>query len=377
MDCLINYIGVEDCQFAPSPTGLYLQQLPGMEFEQIEKISSPEQGGWAGVWADIQGRAARTFRRDVIAEFNRRTQETYKLKQITQSLDMGKWVSLSKNLTPNSGGWYGHTIELNNPEDVCVCSNMQVIYIQTVKVYCTGSILKVVVVDADYGNVYFTTTVSAPTNGWNIVTVEQEFWDARRLYVLAQTNEADKVSQNISQFNLMGFADDVSCSNCTANVGAFGFYRGWAGGCDCVSQVQGVSMAETINQANCEEAVLGTNIYGVSAVFTIRCGYGGLVCNNRDTFADAWRLRLAIEVLTQRIYSNRLNNWTTIDKDKAKKLRKEFDAMFYGGRYKESAEDTGIMYEGALELAVRGIYLNKADCCLQLDAPWVQREVIL
>ena len=351
---------------------MYLQDLIGMEFEQIEKISSPEQGGYAAVWDDVQNRAVRTFRRDVIGQFNNRAQEAYKLKQVVQTVDMSKYLDIVQEPTTNSyPNWYGHTIELNNQDDQCVCSNMQTIYVQEINYYITGSSptpVDLAVIDADLGNILWEVSVTGQA-GWNKQVVEMEFWDSRRVFVVMNGDMSTFASQNISDFNLMGFYQDLACGDC-AGVSGYGFwFNGW-GACDCTSQVQGV-----VYSGNPQTPAYGLNIFGVSAVFSIRCSYGGVICKNKDHFADAWKLCLALEMLNQRIYTSRLNRWTTVDIDKAKELMAVFEAQYRGGKaVNDKGEVFGREYEGALESAVRSIYLNTSDCCIQCDSDYVWRE---
>lgn len=71
LDCLINYIGLKVCGSETAPSGLYINSLPGISLESIEKIADAEQLTYVGVWNDVQTEAAQRFYIDVITELTK------------------------------------------------------------------------------------------------------------------------------------------------------------------------------------------------------------------------------------------------------------------------------------------------------------------
>lgn len=62
MDCLIDYIGLQACQNQVVPqSGLYINGLPGITLESIDKIATADQITYMGVWRDVQAEAALEF----------------------------------------------------------------------------------------------------------------------------------------------------------------------------------------------------------------------------------------------------------------------------------------------------------------------------
>jgi uncharacterized protein YlbG (UPF0298 family) len=51
------------------------------------------------------------------------------------------------------------------------------------------------------------------------------------------------------------------------------------------------------------------------------CDPEKICCDNIEIFADAWLYCLGVELMIERLYSTRLNRFTTIDKDQASELR--------------------------------------------------------
>lgn len=76
------------------------------------------------------------------------------------------------------------------------------------------------------------------------------------------------------------------------------------------------------------------------------CDYEGLICNNKALLKKAWQYLLGNQLMIYRLYSNRLNRYTTVDLETAGKLKD-----FYQ-----------IEYESALKQAVQLIDISDCDC---------------
>lgn len=60
--CLINYVGIKICQDSVScDSGIYINTLPGICLEMIEKTATEDQISYAGLWADAQDEAWALF----------------------------------------------------------------------------------------------------------------------------------------------------------------------------------------------------------------------------------------------------------------------------------------------------------------------------
>jgi hypothetical protein len=73
MDCFIDYIGLSLCAGAYSApaSGIYINSLPGLNIESIDKVADQEQINYLGVWRDVNTNAVQQFRIDVIAEMRK------------------------------------------------------------------------------------------------------------------------------------------------------------------------------------------------------------------------------------------------------------------------------------------------------------------
>jgi hypothetical protein len=354
MKCLIDFIGPYQGCYAPVPlSGMYLTQLPGIEFANIDQIANADQVTWQGVWDDLQATASDTFREDVIEEFGKR----FMLKQITQSVDLGKAYDTTV-LTPVAAGLQaGILIESVLPGNQCAMSNLLQIYVQTINFFWSGTnpnpAFEVYFKDADLGTIEFQVAGASVVPGWNQIWIDRTFV-ATRLFVIVDGNFDDYVNLDISEF----FLDTLGNPN-------FGMYNSWAGA-GCQSRIRGAKLVSGVDSE-------GSNTFGLSAQISAKCNWDQVICTNKRQFASAWQHCLAIEYLNYRISSSRLNRWKTIDKGAAIKLQELYTHKYRGGK----DEKTGLEYPGKLQNAITWIEVDDSDCCLKNNNRLISRETQL
>lgn len=73
LNCFINHIGLSFCEgvYNAAPSGIYLNSLPGINIEYIDKIADSEQITYLGVWDDVQNSAVAQFKLDVMSEISK------------------------------------------------------------------------------------------------------------------------------------------------------------------------------------------------------------------------------------------------------------------------------------------------------------------
>lgn len=85
MECLIDYIGFINCADQPeSESGLYINTLPGISLEMVDKVANSEQVTYVSVWNDAQQEASLRFK----ADFMRAVNECYELSRKCDYEDM-------------------------------------------------------------------------------------------------------------------------------------------------------------------------------------------------------------------------------------------------------------------------------------------------
>ena len=88
------------------------------------------------------------------------------------------------------------------------------------------------------------------------------------------------------------------------------------------------------------------------------CDYDTLICNNAEGLYLAWKYLLGVHVMSFRIYSPRLNWFTTVSIEDAKELEGVYQAK----------------YEDALKAAIA--VMDTSECCLRCD-PYPKRVMWL
>lgn len=71
LDCFIDLVGINICEGQEKPAGGYLNSLPGISLQSIDKIADSEQITFKGVWDDVQESALQQFRIDVLDEIKK------------------------------------------------------------------------------------------------------------------------------------------------------------------------------------------------------------------------------------------------------------------------------------------------------------------
>jgi hypothetical protein len=325
LNCLKGHIGIEGCSQSTPVSGLYINRLPGIELEALDKIATHDQVNFEGVWDDIEERAVRRFRNEAVKMFSKR----YKLKTITQSVDVEKKIDTSST-TASGTDYRGYVLELNREDDDYVASNLQSIYIQTLPLYLSGAVNTTVkIFDLDTEAELFSLDVTG-VSGWNTVRVDETF-TSRRLYVVYDATNVTSVEQDITKLKeaVLYNGSEYHCLCYSGNINI---------------EIRGAS--STI--ADKYNITFGEDTFGLSGVFSVLCSFDSLICNNLTVFeTPLWYLEAA-EFCFERRFTSRLNKYTLMNKDKAKELQEEYEKRFLD----------------ELDTVVEGISLDLKDYCL-------------
>ena len=322
MECLIDYIGLRGCGTSEPESGLFINELYGVQFESIQKIADSEQKTFQGVWDDVQVRGIHKMSTAVTNYFRSK----YQIKKVSDTFNLGK--ILESTTTAPSAEYRGFFIETQYN------SNFTNIYVQSVNLYLASpanTTLKIF--DTLTGEELYTTSITGVA-GWNLVKINKTF-RAENIFVGYDATAITSTNMKIDEI----VRGEFEC-----------FCNDWF---NCEAKVRGGSLVSPYTDV--EEV---NNTYGLSSVFGVRCSYDNLVCDNKDVFKVALWYLLGHELMNERIYTPRLNRFTTIDLDKAKALRDEFKNE----------------YEKELMNAIQGIKLNTNDCCLECDAQITYKE---
>jgi hypothetical protein len=99
------------------------------------------------------------------------------------------------------------------------------------------------------------------------------------------------------------------------------------------------------------EGNLNNGDTGLSVTFNLECSVSNFVCQRIDSFKDAFLYKLGVEFCNERIYSDRINRYTLMDRDEAEKLRTEFQ----------------MQYEELIEAALKDLQVRESDECFECN----------
>lgn len=292
MRCLHNYIGVKGCSDVV-PDGGYVHQLPGLTSEAFDKIANSDQKTYVGVFNDVQASSISSFRTALTAKLA----ERYKINTLNQSIEMSRY--LNSDIHTADTKYRGVLLNSN--------SVFNSFYIHSISIHCGADVsdVEVVAIDVRTGDKLWTKNVQLE-EGWNNIMVKDLF-HCGSLFVAYD-------STNIDSHSITVGGEEDGCS-------------------------------APINTPDL--ITVGSDTYGMSLIYSRRCTFDALVCNNIDLFGQAYKMLFAATYCSFRIHSKRSNLWT-LDIESAKELKDYYDAEF----------------DKEIERSVAGVTLNISDGCI-------------
>jgi hypothetical protein len=320
MNCLTDYIGLRGCSSSIPPSGLYVNDLPGISLKQIVSLTNEEEKTYLELWEMIQRRAQNRFSLDVREQMGK----AYKIKSINQGININGISTGTGTATEPNGTYYGFTLEYDTMDTGNVPSPLTYMHIQQIKFYSeiSGN-YNIEFIDIDAKTTIYSIYADLSIGG-NMIEVNTTFTNVGRLFVGIQIPENDN-------YTSIKTTDDYWTGCCGVLVRGATFYDG------------------TFS--------FKSELFGFSPIFTIGCSWDGLICQNKNIFSRPYWYLLGIEVLTEVIYSTKLNQFTTVNLQKANELRTEYQ----------------VEYMKALTQVAEGMNLD-CDCCLECSGSVQLRE---
>lgn len=329
MTCLQDYIGLRGCGAAVPPSGLYVNDLPGISLKQLVNLTNEEETTYVQLWDVIQKRAMNRFSLDVREAMGK----YYKLNSLMQGVNFGKQVGSPISIPDE---YIGFTIELiDNETYEYVPSPLASIHIQELRFYAAepANQQDFLIYDINTGSLLFSTKVDLVL-GWNVIPVNKTFHN--------------DYSVNSWRLGCFHFVTDMGGALSTDVPNNHQFP-----GC-CDVRVRGAYFNGTATDQN---ITYTSNSYGLTGTFSIICSWDAVICQNKTLFSRAFWYLCGIELLTEQLYSTKLNLFTTTNLQRAKELREEYQ----------------VEYSKSLEQVAGGFKLN-CDCCIDCAGQVQLRE---
>lgn len=328
MECLRDYITVTVCGGTSSTSGLSLDVLELVNLKALSSIADDQQETFNGVMNDIQSRAMLRFKDDIRAEFYKR----YRIKNLLKSYNLKR--DLLTDTLLNGLPTCGLFISQNSDSNQDFHKPFQSIFIQSVSFYAEvagSNTLKIF--DLDTGEGIFTKAVTLSI-GWNVINIETDlsglyYNNPQRVYIAIDSNAINVYSRTLSNT----IDEDGGCGLTVSGA---------------------KTTVKTISQSiELTDLTLSSELYGMSAVFSLRCSFDSIVCNNRELFKRAWLYCLGVEFIRELLNTDRLNKYSLLSKQKAT----------------ESLERFTTDYKESLMQSTDGVQLSQSGCCIECNAP--------
>lgn len=324
MECLTDFIGIKYCGNTAPESGLWVNDLPGVSLKVVEGITDAEKATFLETWASIQRRSLKIFSTAITSVLNKR----YRLKTLNEFTVLPAVLDTTSTTAP-ANEKRGFTVKIG---DITSVSALQYIHIQLLRLYLPSAVnttIRFYNVEADAFTQVHSIEVTG-LQGWNNIVVNRNFVGISTLYV---AYDAATVTSVLSKLDT-----SLDCDCCNA------CFDCCADGC-CGMTIQAAKWNGT-------DITYGNNLFGLTGIISLRCGFEPIVCANKTLFATSLWYLLGREIMQERIYTDRINRYTTIDLNKAKELKQELDQNF--------TEE--------LSMVLDGFNLPGADCCLECNS---------
>lgn len=309
---LTNYIGLKNCNLPTPESGDYINELPGMSTELVDKIANSEQINFAGVWADVQKNAFRRFKDDTInlmydyIKFNSIIYQTRRLikSQINQLIPVLRSAVYA--------GVYQMVPESKYAE----------YYLKGAWVYSSQIVTTTLKVwDVNDGTILYTSSVDLAI-GLNYVDIKQIFnlkYRVLEMFIGVDVSNFDSI-QTMNDYYYW-YDADMACAAQSAygGGGQRGFFQFYPATYDTNT---------TLQYSNIIKTGIGR---GITVDAEIRCSIDQFLYDNREFLKTALLYLLGAEMLLHKRNSPRLNFYTASNLEQTEEARLTFE-----GRYRSN-----------------------------------------
>jgi hypothetical protein len=260
----------------PSRSGLYANQLPGVTLNLLDDLTKDEQEDWEEFWDDIYARSIVNFVGDVQGKLADKFNIDLTL--------LAKETSTFKDDLNTNSGIAGVKLEYDLPK-------YGVLHVVSIEVFADAAQVntpdnKITFYDTDENGRVLYEKETDLTEGLNTINIDQDF-HVDKLFIAFDTSEFSiRETKNKYYDNCHYYSySDTSC--------LFPCYGHSKGG---VTHVNGG---------------------GINVIYNAHCSISKFVEDNINTFKEAFWYRIGLELIRERIFSDRFNRWTTMQPEDA------------------------------------------------------------
>ena len=278
ISCLSNFIGIQGVTGYDNPdSGVFVNGLQGISTDILDDIRQDEDYDLQNAWQDILNRSIRRLEGDInIWASKYYLNYSYMSNSITGNYDDNTVLGTSTNYN----GWYF---------DFWTYSKNLSLNISSIDLYSsTATDSDIRIYDANTGDLLYEKDHSF-TVGINKIFINQSFplWKYPHLFVCYDQSEISTIKAK--QFN-RGTLDTVSARS--------------------VSKSSSV-VKDSLNASDT----------GLIVTYSLDCSIDNFVCNRRELFLESFWYLLGVEFCNERLFSDRVNRYTLLNRDEAFELR--------------------------------------------------------
>lgn len=296
--CLNNYIGIKGCN-QTAPSGLWINDLPGISTELSEKIANTEQKNFLGVWESVQKNAQMVLKNDIInimsekMNFNNILYQTRKPRKQTPNVLI--------NAENKYKGVYIEAIRSKYVE-----LNLKGIWLQNQSMATITTTLKVF--DVNDGSELFSKEIEV-NQGFQYVEISEvisQTYDELKLFVAVDVNELDTLQFIDGSYNL------YDCNDTCTNVDGINIYFG-------SSEIQSEILYTDVQKSS---------VGSISIDAEINCSISDFICQNKKILQQPYWYQLGNQMLLFKLGSPKLNYFTSTNLENTNTLREEFLSQY-------------------------------------------------
>jgi len=289
MNCLQNYIGLQGCSTDVPLSGVYINDYPGMSSELMEKIATPEQASYIGMWNSAQAVAYVRIKRDIqLALFQSAEAQLDQVLFQTSKNFVQQWQQIQT--VPQEAILKGAFVSIQG-------SKYLSLRIKQLFVYNAGS----TVVTACPWYIYQTQDGSILDQGtydmqpgMNYVPINNEFYsDFDKINIMAAV-DCTNLETTTGMFIDWGWNQmDLEC----ATRFTYLWRNGWS--IFPVTAPLGYGFGDSWSQDNSQS--------GVYMDAQLLCSLDSFICQQKEFLVDAWANLLCYQILWAKVASPRAN----------------------------------------------------------------------
>lgn len=307
IECLSNYIGVRGIvEYEDPDSGYYINDLQGITTQQLEDISDDEDHYEVRLaWDDIYKRGSRLLETDI----KNAMKKYFKRYSFVDNSITGQLVNNESIGTSNN--WTG--VRFNFGYE----SKNLVLNVSTFDIYLSSA-------------VDFTVKIFDLNTGQSLDEIAFEGVQGLSTYRINKNYAAHRYNDIFVAYD-SNVVDTIKMAD----------YQG-----DYPTQLGSVSKNSTVISDNFD----GGDV-GISVTYNLDCSVSNFVCQRIDSFKDAFLYKLGAEFCKERIYSDRINRYTLMDREDAEKLLIDFETQ----------------YDELIDVALKDLKINESDICFECN----------